>query len=184
MPNGETVEREKEITEGGILHWGREVENKELFEWFRKEIRKAYGGPGTTRCSTHLPAADAIPLEAMRLGCEATAVDINPVAWFILKCTLEYPQKLAGKTSPLPDFILENEDFMDAFYKAHPHLVGEQKRQGNSFRTRKAPVQDPRQDTAVRRKADLAWHVRAWGQWVLDRARRELAAVLSHLCRF
>ena len=24
-------------------------------------------------------------------------------------------------------------------------------------------------------KADLAWHVRAWGQWVLDRARRELA---------
>ena len=23
--------------------------------------------------------------------------------------------------------------------------------------------------------ADLAWHVRAWGQWVLDRARRDLA---------
>ncbi len=25
------------------------------------------------------------PLEAMRLGCEVTAVDINPVAWFILE---------------------------------------------------------------------------------------------------
>ena len=24
-------------------------------------------------------------------------------------------------------------------------------------------------------EADLAWHVRAWGRWVLDRARRELA---------
>ena len=24
-------------------------------------------------------------------------------------------------------------------------------------------------------EADLAWHVRAWGQWVLDRARRDLA---------
>jgi adenine-specific DNA methylase len=27
MSNGQTVEREKEITEGGILHWGRETEN-------------------------------------------------------------------------------------------------------------------------------------------------------------
>src|ERR1019366_7343818 len=44
MPNGQTVEREKEITEGGILHWGRETENKETLDWFRQEIRKAYGG--------------------------------------------------------------------------------------------------------------------------------------------
>ena len=46
----------------------------------------------------------AIPLEAMRLGCEATAVDINPVAWFLLKCTLDYPRRLAGQTRPLPAF--------------------------------------------------------------------------------
>ena len=45
----------------------------------------------------------AIPLEAMRLGCEVIANDYNPVAWFILKCTLEFPQRLAGKTWPLPD---------------------------------------------------------------------------------
>ena len=44
-----------------------------------------------------------ILLEAMRLGCEVTAIDYNPVAWFILKCTLEYPQRLAGKTHPLPN---------------------------------------------------------------------------------
>lgn len=48
----------------------------------------------------------AIPLEAMRLGCEVTANDYNPVAWFILKCTLEYPQRLAGKTHRLPDLNL------------------------------------------------------------------------------
>jgi hypothetical protein len=30
-------------------------------------------------------------------------------------------------------------------------------------------------DTTEELQADLAWHVRAWGQWVLDRARRELA---------
>jgi hypothetical protein len=41
------------------------------------------------------------------------------VAWFVLKCTLEYPQKLAGKKLPLPEFILEDREFMEAFCKAH-----------------------------------------------------------------
>ena len=45
-------------------------------------------------------------------------MDINPVAWFILKCTLEYPQKLAGQTRPLPEFALADRDFMEAFLKA------------------------------------------------------------------
>jgi len=35
----------------------------------------------------------AIPLEALRLGCETYASDLNPVAVLILKCTLEYPQR-------------------------------------------------------------------------------------------
>ena len=35
----------------------------------------------------------AIPLEALRLGCETYAGEYNPVAVLILKCTLEYPQK-------------------------------------------------------------------------------------------
>lgn len=39
----------------------------------------------------------AIPLEAMRLGCESYANDYNPVAVLIEKCIIEYPQKY-GKT--------------------------------------------------------------------------------------
>ena len=35
----------------------------------------------------------AIPLEALRLGCEAYANDLNPVAHIIQLCTLLYPQK-------------------------------------------------------------------------------------------
>ena len=35
----------------------------------------------------------AIPLEALRLGCETYSNDLNPVAVLIQKCTLEYPQK-------------------------------------------------------------------------------------------
>lgn len=174
MPNGEIVEREKEVTEGGILHWGRE-KDKKCLEWFRQEIRKAYGGRAP-KVLDPFAGGGAIPLEAMRLGCEVTAVDINPVAWFILKCTLEYPQKLAGKTYPLPDFIFHSEDFMNAFYKAHPHLVGrtkQTKKQKEKF------AEDlflkNKEDSGRVPKADLAWHVRTWGQWVLDHARRDLA---------
>lgn len=41
----------------------------------------------------------AIPLEALRLGCEAYAIDLNPVAHIIQLCTLVYPQKY-GKPNP------------------------------------------------------------------------------------
>ena len=34
-----------------------------------------------------------IPLEALRLGCDAYALDLNPVAFLILKATCEYPQR-------------------------------------------------------------------------------------------
>src|SRR5207249_4712102 len=41
----------------------------------------------------------SIPLEALRLGCEAYALDLNPVAHIIQLCTLVYPQKY-GKPDP------------------------------------------------------------------------------------
>ena len=41
----------------------------------------------------------AIPLEALRLGCEAYAIDLNPVAHLIELCTLVYPQKY-GQPDP------------------------------------------------------------------------------------
>ena len=113
--NGRVVEQVKEETVGGILHWGRE--NGPDLDWFRKEIRKAYGGRAP-KVLDPFAGGGAIPLEAMRLGCEVTATDINPVAWFILKCTLEYPQRLAGQTRPLPEFALKDRQFMEAFLKA------------------------------------------------------------------
>jgi adenine-specific DNA methylase len=189
MPNGQTVERVKEETEGGILHWGRETENAETLQWFREEIKKAYGGRAP-KVLDPFAGGGAIPLEAMRLGCETTAVDINPVAWFILKCTLEYPQKLAGQTRPLPEFILHDDAFMAEFFKKakgygkaettaaikrlHQRLKKKAKAatKGGQGSLPFAPVEGTEAEEI---EADLAWHVRAWGQWVLDRARRELA---------
>ena len=189
MPNGQTVERVKEETEGGILHWGRETENAETLEWFRQEIRKAYGGRAP-RVLDPFAGGGAIPLEAMRLGCEATAVDINPVAWFILKCTLEYPQKLAGQMRPLPEFILHNDAFMAEFFtkakgysKAEAkaavkriHELLKKKVKWNQKLGQRDFVFDSEGDeNSNELRAELVWHVRAWGTWVLDRARRDLA---------
>src|SRR5437870_8620421 len=48
----------------------------------------------------------SIPLEALRLGCEAHAIDLNPVAHLIELCTLVYPQKYGQPDSrPVPDYI-------------------------------------------------------------------------------
>src|SRR6267143_573189 len=115
LPSGKVEEIESKETVGGILHWGRE--SGPDLEWFRQEIRKAYGGRAP-RVLDPFAGGGAIPLEAMRLGCEVTAIDINPVAWFILKCTLEYPQKLAGQKRPLPSFVLKDREFMESFFKA------------------------------------------------------------------
>ena len=172
--NGRVVEKVKEETAGGILHWGRE--NGPDLDYFRGKIRDAYGGRAP-KVLDPFAGGGAIPLEAMRLGCEVTAMDINPVAWFILKCTLEYPQKLSGQTRPLPAFALEDREFMEAFLKAKGlkgasletflQRLGHGKGKGLQLDALH------RDDPAT--EADLAWHVRAWGRWALARARRELA---------
>ena len=181
--NGRVVERVREETDGGILHWGRE-KGPDL-EWFRTEIRKAYGGRAP-KVLDPFAGGGAIPLEAMRLGCEVTAMDINPVAWFILKCTLEYPQKLAGQTRPLPGFALQDREFMEAFLKAKgirgARLRRLLDRLGHGDRLDVQLDALPGGDPII--EADLAWHVRAWGRWVLARARRELASCYPTYAEF
>ncbi|MBI2957683.1 MAG: DUF1156 domain-containing protein [Chloroflexi bacterium] len=152
----------KEETEGGILHWGNE--NGPAMDFFREEIKKAYGGRAP-RVLDPFAGGGAIPLEAMRLGCDVTAADINPVAWFILKCTLEYPQKLARQTRPLPQFALDSEEFMSAFLKQKPN--------GKKSKAKRGEAMQGRMMQGVP-EAGLSWHVRAWGHWVMERARKDL----------
>ncbi len=80
----------------------------------------------------------AIPLEALRLGCEAYALDLNPVAYIILLCTLVYPQKY-GKPDP------------------------------NARGMTGQPGPDGKPTWG-----GLANEVRYWGNWVLERVRREI----------
>jgi adenine-specific DNA methylase len=75
----------------------------------RKLLYDAYpdGSPKVLDC---FAGGGAIPLESLRLGCDTTALDLNPVAHLIQKCVLEYPQRFGQ-----PDERGENafaEDFM------------------------------------------------------------------------
>ena len=94
----------------------------------------------------------AIPLEGLRLGCEVEASDLNPVAVLILKGTVEYPQKYGQPNSrPVPDYI--------------------QKAASNTSQGR---FNDGDLVDAYRRNP-LATDVRYWGNWMLEKAREELA---------
>ena len=84
-------------------------------------------------------------LEALRLGCEAHGVELNPVAYLIELCTLVYPQKYGqpkwvdaetGDELPLETAGLEKKGIL---------------------------IQNP-----------LADDVRKWGKWVLEEARKEI----------
>ena len=172
--NGDqTVEKRKRETRGGILHWKRAEEMD--IDWFRARIRHGHGGR-PPKVLDPFAGGGAIPLEAMRLGCEVTAVDINPVAWFILECTLKYPQRLAGQTETLPDFTVQDREFMAAFLKAKGFkgraLRSEIEKLGLGDGGDSAPDlfhDGPNLDV------DLSWHVRAWGRLVLREVRRRLA---------
>jgi adenine-specific DNA methylase len=69
-----------------------EATNPWRIEPLRKLLVEAYpdSPPKVLDC---FAGRGSIPLEALRLGCDTTAVDLNPVAHLIEKCVLEYPQR-------------------------------------------------------------------------------------------
>lgn len=189
MPNGRIEEIEAWETDGGVLAWGQE--SSANLTGFKEEIRKAYGGRAP-RVLDPFAGGGAIPLEAMRLGCDVTAVDINPVAWFILKCTLEYPKKVAGVKQLLPSFVLEDADFMASYLKARGLSPAQVRRHLRQLENARVVLPRGNAAESVERgenlslidhpdldpdllSADIAWHLRAWARWVLRESRKDLA---------
>ena len=172
---GNLIVEEKPTINGGVLAWNEP--DSDFMESLRAQIRAAHGGKAPNVFDP-FSGGGAIPYEAMWLGCQSTASDINPVAWLLLKGTLEYPQKYAGKKWLLPEFVKEWPDFTEDL------LAGKTKRRKSPERSH---FTDPRQLHLGEAKAascqpadfnfgaDLSWHVRAWGRWVLDRVQADLA---------
>ncbi len=117
----------------------------------------------------------AIPLEALRLGCEAHAVDLNPVAHLIELCTLVYPQKYGQPDSrPVPDYIKRLIAHNKAKKKAKSgdELFDDGEHSSSSFSDDIIP--DVEITEADYRKNPLIADIRYWGFWVLERTRRQI----------
>jgi putative DNA methylase len=174
--DGNLVVEEKPTVKGGVLAWN--MEDGEYMESLRQAIREAHGGK-PPQVFDPFSGGGAIPLEAMWLGCHSSASDINPVAWLLLKGTLEYPQRYAGKKWPLPDFVNEWPEFVADLF--HGGTRPRKKRARRHFsEPRQMHLHEARSSTStdlslLGPQADLPWHVRAWGRWVFERAQQELA---------
>lgn len=83
-----------------LCRWGAD---EERIAEARERVIAANGGKAP-KVLDMFAGGGAIPLEAARLGCEATAVELNPVAHLIELCTLDYPQRFGP---PLADDVRE-----------------------------------------------------------------------------
>jgi putative DNA methylase len=123
--------------------------NAPQIEKARERIREAFGGRAP-RVLDPFAGGGAIPLEALRLGCETYAVDYNPVAVLLNKAVLEFPQM-----------------FGDAGRVPHVPLPPQTKR-SNTDRLEGLTLSPQGAENP------LLAAVSAWGQWVLEEARKEL----------
>lgn len=108
FPEGkEEVEKKKKfIVE--LAKWENSLKEK-VIKRAREDILKANGGK-PPRILDPFSGGGSIPLEAYRLGYEVHALEYNPVAVLILKCTLEYPQKYGRKIKKkIKEGLLEKE---------------------------------------------------------------------------
>lgn len=83
-----------------LVQW-ENSNDEELLEQARVEIRKSNGGE-LPPVLDPFAGGGSIPLEAQRLGLEAHASDLNPLAVLINKALIEIPPKFAGLAPVFP----------------------------------------------------------------------------------
>ena len=138
----------KQITPWEAVKNGNSAAVKEA----RRRVLEQYGRP--PRVLDPFAGGGSIPLEALRLGCETYATDYNPVAVFIEKATLEWPQKF-GIEVELPRELVEGDD-----------ADLQQMALGDSGETVKVNL--------------LAHLVEKWANVILEEARAEIGRFYPH----
>ncbi len=78
------------LDDNSLVKWESSI-NPEILKIARDLIQSAYGYTPTVL--DPFAGGGAIPLEAVRLGCNVIANDYNPVAHIIERCTFEFPYK-------------------------------------------------------------------------------------------
>jgi adenine-specific DNA methylase len=120
--------------------------DSDLIKQAREDILKANNGK-PPKVLDPFGGGGAIPLEALRLGCETYSNDYNPVAVLIQKCTLEYPQKY-GK----PFKIKNNPSTL------FPEII---KQKTLNFDSKTVPNR-------------LLYDVEKWSNWILREVKKEI----------
>jgi len=128
--------------------------NSPAIERAQEMIRRQYGRP--PRVLDPFAGGGSIPLEALRLGCETYASDYNPVAVFIEKATLEWPQKFGIEVELSADYT----DYADGADK-------------QSVQSAKSADQSAL--WGEKKKINLlAYLVEKWANIILEEARAEI----------
>lgn len=137
----------KEITPWEAVKDGNNV----AIEKARELIREQYGY--APKVLDPFAGGGSIPLEALRLGCETYANDYNPVAVFIEKATLEWPQKFGV-------------------------MVSKQQLESALGVTPDQPTNQPTQQTLLQTEDEqvnlLAYMVERWANIILEEALTEI----------
>jgi putative DNA methylase len=152
-----------------IVPWEavKDGNSKDILEARRRVLEAGGGTP--PRVLDPFAGGGAIPLEALRLGCETHALDLNPVAYLILKATLEYPQRFGQPNSrPVPLYI-------QALDQAHAQAKDQAAQGTTRLLEEGGKAQEEGPFSKAYRENPLAAEVRYWGEWVLEKARQELA---------
>ena len=84
-----------------MVNWDN-LNDEDLFDQVRAEILRSTDG-NPPAILDPFAGGGTIPLEAQRLGLEAHASDLNPVAVLINKALIEIPPKFAGRPPVFPD---------------------------------------------------------------------------------
>ncbi|MCZ7603143.1 MAG: DUF1156 domain-containing protein [Melioribacteraceae bacterium] len=121
IPDSENIEEwnsNKELI-SELSKWDN-AHNKPLLDIAKRKILNNYENT-PPKILDPFGGGGSIPLESMRLGCDTYSNELNPVAFLIQKCTIEYPQKYSKNIS-LDAFkndrnYIEDQNYSSSFFK-------------------------------------------------------------------
>jgi adenine-specific DNA methylase len=101
-PKTEAEQEElQRLIKRGLLNSAPQADPEAIQE-MRRLIQQTFEGR-TPRVLDPFAGGGSLPLEAARLGCEAHAMDLNPVALLTMLGTVDYPMRFAQTRFPLPE---------------------------------------------------------------------------------
>ncbi len=121
----------------------------------------------------------ALPLEAQRLGLEAYASDLNPVAVLINKAMIEIPPKFANRPPVNPEakkdlFGQDLQDEQDFDDETNDSNSGGKTKVRSRQKTHPVNPVNPVKESLWRGAQGLAADVRYYGKWMRDEAEKRI----------